>query len=331
MTKFGAMLRVAATGAVAALVSMTYAPALAQAETLKFAHIYETSEPFHKWALWAADEIKKRTDGRYDIEVYPSATLGGEAAINEGLALGTIDMIYTSPIFAAQSYGPLAISEAPYMFRDLDHWKAYATSELFHTLSDDYRQQTGNKVLALGYYGERHVTSNKPIITPEDMKNLKIRVPNAPLFKMFPEAVGANATPLAFSEVYLALQQGVVDAQENPLPTIKAKRFHEVQKDIDLTGHITNGMLTIISGTRWNKLSDEDKKIFSDVFAEGAQGYTKDTVQSEKDLVGWFRDQGVNVNEVDRKAFRDAVLPHLNGPAATWTKAQFDGLQALGK
>ena len=98
------------------------------------------------------------------------------------------------------------------------------------------------------YYGERQVTSNKKIEKPEDMAGLKIRVPDAPLYMMFPKAVGANPTPIAFAEVYLALQQGVVDAQENPLPTIEAKKFYEVQEYIVLTGHITDALLTIVGG-----------------------------------------------------------------------------------
>ena len=133
------------------------------------------------------------------------------------------------------------------MFRDFNHWKAFSTSPLFAELGEGYRAKSGgNKVVAITYYGERHVTSNKPINKPEDMKGLKIRVPDAPLYTMFPRAVGANPTPIAFAEVYLALQNGTVDAQENPLPTIDAKKFYEVQKYIVLTGHITDALLTIV-------------------------------------------------------------------------------------
>ena len=115
------------------------------------------------------------------------------------------------------------------------------------SLRRDIAQKSGgHKVLAITYYGERHVTSNKAINKPEDMKGVKIRVPDAPLYTMFPRAVGANPTPIAFAEVYLALQNGTVDAQENPLPTIDAKKFYEVQKFIVLTGHITDALLSIV-------------------------------------------------------------------------------------
>ena len=121
-----------------------------------------------------------------------------------------------------------------------------------------YTGATGDDIAGLVYYGQRHVTSNAEINTPADMDGMKIRVPNASLYKMFPEAVGANATPMAFSEVYLALQQGVVDAQENPLPTIQFKKFHEVQDHITLTGHITDALLTIVAGRLSDSMSEED-------------------------------------------------------------------------
>lgn len=300
------------------------------AETLNFAHVYETSEPYHEWALWAADEIEKRTDGRYEINVHPASSLGKEADINEGLSLGTVDLIYTGNQFAGRSYGDIGIAGAPYMFRDFDHWQAFADSELFQEISQGYQDATGNVPLALNYYGKRHTTSNKPINSPGDMENLKIRVPNAPMYMMFPEAAGANPTPIAFSEVYLALQQGVVDAQENPLPTIKAKAFYEVQDYINLTGHITDSLITIASGSLWNNLSEADQKVFSDVYTKAGQGITQDIVQAEKDLVAWFEEQGATVNEVDASTFREVVLPYHNGDAATWNKETYDRLQAIG-
>ncbi|QEM84049.2 sialic acid TRAP transporter substrate-binding protein SiaP [Halomonas binhaiensis] len=305
--------------------------AMAEAETLTFAHVYETSEPYHQWALWAADEIEKRTDGRYSIEVHPASSLGKEADINEGLSLGTVDLIFTGSQFAGRSYGPVGIAGAPYMFRDFEHWKAYAHSDLFKEIAQGYEDATGNVPLAMNYYGARHVTSNKPILTPEDMKGLKIRVPNAPLYMMFPKAVGANPTPLAFSEVYLALQQGVVDAQENPLPTIKAKAFYEVQSDINLTGHTIDSLITIASGSLWSSLSDEDKDVFRDVYEEAGERITDDIRQQEQELVSWFEEKGVKVNEVDTGPFREAVLPAHNGPDATWDQETYDRLQALGQ
>jgi len=304
--------------------------ATASAQTkLKWAHVYETSEPYHTAAVWAAGEIKKRTNGRYEVEVFPASTLGKETDINQGLTLGTVDIIYTGQLFAGRTYGPLAIGGAPFMFRDFEHWKRYSTSPLFAQLADGYQKAGGNKVVAITYYGERHVTSNKAINKPEDMKGLKIRVPDAPLYTMFPRAVGANPTPIAFAEVYLALQNGTVDAQENPLPTIDAKKFYEVQKYIVLTGHITDALLTIVSGATWGKLPDADKKIFEACLKEGAARATQEIIDIEKKLAAEFEKRGKTVVRVDRRPFRDATVKLHNGPDATWPKDIYDKLQSL--
>jgi tripartite ATP-independent transporter DctP family solute receptor len=316
---------------IAAVAALALSAGIAHAQSkLKFAHVYEVSEPYHTAALWAAGEIAKRTNNRYTVEVFPASTLGKETDINQGLTLGTVDIIYTGQLFAGRTYGPVAIGGAPFMFRDFNHWKAYAASSLFQELAEGYRQKSGgNKMVAITYYGERHVTSNKPINGPADMKGLKIRVPDAPLYTMFPRAVGANPTPIAFAEVYLALQNGTVDAQENPLPTIDAKKFYEVQKFIVLTGHITDALITIIGGPTWNKLSDADKKVFEAVFKEAAARATAEIIEIEKKLGAEFEKRGKTVVKVDRAPFRAAVVKLHNGADATWDKATYDKLQAL--
>jgi tripartite ATP-independent transporter DctP family solute receptor len=319
-----------ATNLVLATALLAFAAAAGAQTKLKWAHVYETTEPYHTAAVWAAGEIKKRTNGRYDVEVFPASTLGKETDINQGLTLGTVDIIYTGQLFAGRTYGPISIGGAPYMFRDFDHWKKFSTSSFFNELGEGYRQKSGgNKVVAITYYGERHVTSNKAINRPEDMKGLKIRVPDAPLYTMFPRAVGANPTPIAFAEVYLALQNGTVDAQENPLPTIDAKKFYEVQKFIVLTGHITDALLTIVGGPTWNKLSPADQKTFEAVLKEAAAKATGEIVDIEKKMAAEFEKRGKTVVRVDRKPFRDAVVKLHNGPDATWSKAEYEKLQKL--
>lgn len=305
-------------------------PTMAQTK-LKWAHVYETSEPFHTQALWAADEIKKRTNGKYEIQVFATSQLGNENQINEGLGLGTVDMIYTGTAFAGSIYKPLSITNAPYILRDFNHWKAYRDSQLFRDLAKGYEDKTGHKIIALNYYGQRHVTANKEIKKPEDMKGMKLRVPPAPLFLMFTKSVGANATPIAFAEVYLALQQGTVDGQENPLPTIMAKKFYEVQSHIMLTGHITESLVTVVGKQIWSKLNDDEKKIFQDVLIQAAAKVTDDIHDQEGKLVNEFRKLGKTVVEVDRDAFRKAAVPLHNDPnaGAGWSQAQYDALQAL--
>jgi TRAP-type C4-dicarboxylate transport system substrate-binding protein len=175
-------------------------------------------------------------------------------------------------------------------------------------------------VVAITYCGERHVTSNKAINGPADMKGLKTRVPDAPLYTMFQRAVGANPTPIGLAEVYLALQNGNVDAQENPLPTIDAKKFYEMQKYIVLTGHITDALITIVGTRTWNKLADADRPIFEAVLKKGAARATAEIIEIEKKLGADFEKRGRTVVKVDRTPFREAVMKCTMGPMRRGTK-----------
>ena len=322
--------RRAALSAAFVVAAVIAGPASAQTK-LKWAHVYEVAEPYHTQAVWAASEIKKLTNGKYDIEVFAASQLGNENQINEGLGLGTVDIIYTGTSFAGSVYKPLSISGAPFMLRDFDHWKAYRGSKLFRDLAKGYEDKTKHKVITLTYYGERMVTANKEIKKPEDMKGMKLRVPPAPLYLMLAKSVGANATPIAFAEVYLALQQGTVDGQENPLPTIMAKKFYEVQSHIMLTGHITESLLTIVGTHVWSKLNDDEKKIFQDVLTQAAAKASDEIRTSEQKIADELRKLGKTVVQVDREAFRKAAVPLHNDASAGagWTQAQYDEFQGL--
>jgi tripartite ATP-independent transporter DctP family solute receptor len=317
-------------GALALAAMLVFAP-LAVAQTkLKWAHVYETSEPYHTQALWAAGEIKKRTNGRYEIDVFPASTLGKETDLNQALPLGTVDIIYTGTAFAGRVYPPISIAAGPFIFRDFDHWQKFRNGPVFKELAKGYEEKSGgSKILGYTYYGLRHLTANKMVTKPEDMKGMKLRVPDAPLFVMFPRAVGANPTPIAFAEVYLALQNGTVDAQENPLPTIDAKKFYEVQKYIILTGHITESLVTIMGAGTWAKLSDVDRKIFSEVLWEASSRATREIYDAENRLVADFEKRGKTVVKVDRRPFMQAVQKAVTSPDAPWPRELYDRVEAI--
>jgi tripartite ATP-independent transporter DctP family solute receptor len=304
-----------------------------QAQTpikLKWAHVYENTEAYHKQALWAAEEIRKRTASRVQIEVFPSSQLGKETDINQGLTLGTVDIIYTGMAFAGRTLPALSLSSAPFVFRDNAHWQSFRTSPLWRDLANQYEAKSGgHQIVGYTYYGMRHMTSNKPIAKPEDMKGLKLRVPDAPIFMMFPKAVGANPTPIAFAEVYLALQNGTVDAQENPLPTIDAKKFYEVQKYVTLTGHITESLVTIISSSAWQRLSADDRKSVEAVLWDASTRASNEILDSENKLAEEFVKRGRTVNKVDRAPFAAAVRPAMTAPDTPWSKDLFEKIQAL--
>jgi tripartite ATP-independent transporter DctP family solute receptor len=303
-------------------------PALAQTK-LKWAHVYETSEPFHKWSVWAADEIKKRSNGRYQIDVFPASQLGKENDINQGLSLGTVDIIISGSSFAAKSFPRIGVTYYPYTFRGVEHLLAYTKSDIYKELTAGYAAKSGNEIIATTYYGTRHTTSNRPIAKCADMKGLKMRVPDVPAYLAMPRACGANTTPIAFAEVYLALQNGTVEAQENPLPTIEAKKFFEVQKHIVLTGHIVDHLNTVIAGGLWKKLSPEDRKMFTEVANEASAKASLEVAAREKELVKVFRDKGLSVTEVNTKDFLDTVVKNVSFEQFGYVKADWDRIQNI--
>ncbi len=315
-------------GLAAAALALASGGALAQ-QKLKWAHVYETSEPYHTQSVWAAEEIKKRTNGKFEITVHPASSLGKETDINQGMTLGTVDMIISGPSFASRSYPRLGIAYYPFIFRDADHLIAYSKSPVFKEMIDGYRAKTGIQILAYTYYGARHTTAQKPFTDCAGMKGLKIRVPDVPAYMATPKSCGANPTPIAFAEVYLALQNGTVEAQENPLTTIEAKKFYEVQKAIMLTGHIVDGLTTQVAPHVWNKLTDAEKKIFSDVALEAAAKASEQIKKREAELVDEFKKKGIAVVNVNRKSFSDAVLKSASLESMGFDKKDYDRIVAL--
>ena len=307
---------------------LTALPAIAQTK-LKWAHVYETSEPYHTESVWAAAEIKKRSNGKFDIQVFPASSLGKETDINQGMQLGTVDMIISGPSFAARSYPRLGIAYYPFIFRDGEHLLAYSKSEVFKEIAEGFRAKTGIQITAYTYYGARHTTSQKEFKDCAGMKGLKIRVPDVPAYTATPRACGANPTPIAFAEVYLALQNGTVDAQENPLTTIEAKKFYEVQKHIMLTGHIVDGLTTQVAPHVWNTLTDAEKKMFVEVTQEAAAKASADIKKREGELVEEFKKKGLGVHEVDRKSFVEAVLKNAPLESMGFDKKDYDRITAI--
>ncbi len=303
---------------------------IAMAQTkLKWAHVYETSEPYHKWSVWAGEEFKKRTNGKFEIQVFPASSLGKESDINQGLQLGTVDIILTGASFASNSFPRLGVSYYPFTFRDANHVISYGKSDIFKELTEGYKKATGNTVTALTYYGARHATSNKLFKNCDEMKGIKMRVPDSPVYTALPRACGANPTPIAFAEVYLALQNGTVDAQENPLPTIEAKKFYEVQKNIILTGHISDALLTVISPSTMGKMNPAEQKLLADITQEAAVNATNDIRKREGELVDEFKKKGINVVTVDRNDFQQRVLKAITFESMKMDKKDWDRIVSI--
>src|SRR5688572_3304124 len=296
---------------------------------LKWAHVYETSEPFHRAAVWASEQIRERSGGAFEIEVFPASSLGKESDLNQGLELGTIELITSGVAFAARRYPRLGISYYPYLFRDANHLLNYARSEVFREIADGFRAKTGIAFLAYIYYGTRHVSSHRAFTDCSGMAGLKIRVPDVAAYSVTPLACRANPTPIAFAEVYLALQNNTVDAQENPLTTMLAKKFFEVQKHIMLTGHVVDGLTTQAAPHLWNGLDDAEKALFTEVARDAAARASAEIQRRELELVAEFRSKGLGVHEVDRRSFRDAVTSSRSVTSLGYEQRDYDRILAI--
>jgi tripartite ATP-independent transporter DctP family solute receptor len=298
--------------------------------TLTFVHIFENGQPIFTAAETIAKNFEKATKGRYKIKVVPSGALGNMKSNLEGLSLGSLDITVAGVSYLADSYKPITLGAAPYAFKSWNHLNNYFKSSLFKKFKNEYTKITGIQIIGSFSSGFRNVTANKPIRTPADMKGLKIRVPDAPLFLAMPQAVNANPTPVNFGEVYLALQQGTVDAEENPLPTIYSMKFHEVQKYICLTQHMMEPAHIVVAPSAWKEMSVNDRKILTGITEKAGANISKASMQQEQKLIKKFKQAGnIIIIDVDKEAFRKACEPFNLSPGRPWTPQQYRELQTL--
>ncbi|MBO8154509.1 MAG: DctP family TRAP transporter solute-binding subunit [Thermovirga sp.] len=276
--------------------------------TLKLGHIADPKNPYAQGAQKFADLVKEKSGGTMEVKVYPSSQLGNQRDLVEGLTLGTVDMTLTSTAVLGNFHEQVAVFDLPFIFRNRSHaFKALDTvgMEIAKGL-----EPKGLKVLAYFENGVRNMTNNvRPIRKPEDMKGLKIRVMEQPIYIAMMKALGANPTPMAFGELFTALQKGVVDGQENPAAHIYTKRFFEVQKYISLTEHTYSAEPLVISMITWNKLTPEQQKILQEAANEAKDWQRQLAIDLEQGYWDKIRESGKCeiITDVDKEAFRKAT------------------------
>lgn len=278
------------------------------ATTLSFAHVLAESQPWHECGALPFEEQVNDSGTGLSVDLFPAAQTHNDTLEQlDAIDSGNLDITWATPAQLGTRLSTLEVFDAAYLFEDVDHMTAAVQSEPAQELWDELRDEHGMRVIGTGYYGTRHLTSNNLVSTPEDMAGQQLRVLDAPLWLDNGAALGAQPTPVAFSELYLALQQGVVDAQENPLPVIQAQGFDEVQDYVHLTGHVVAMMAVVISEDTWQGLSGEQQEA---VLAAGetlGAGVTDCTLTEEEELLAeWSADGAdITVNEdVDLDAFR---------------------------
>lgn len=281
---------------------------------LRMAHVYEVSAPTHAYGTAHLAERLKAVGSDLDVTVYPAAQLGGEAELLEQLVAGELDLAISGPSFLAMWHPPLGVFDAAFVSRDLDHLLELAQGEEMAPHWDELRKTYGVRVLATWAYGSRHITSNRPIRHPDDLEGFRLRMPAARVWQASGEALGASPMPISFSEVYLALQQGIADGQENPVPVIKAKGFHEVQECLNLTGHIQSSIQILMNERSWQRLNAEQQAALMKAVQELGDDVYRGIVADEKRLIDEWKKDGTMkiVDGVDVDAFRDRARKHFS-------------------
>jgi len=275
--------------------------------TLRLGHIFPITHPIQKATLAMADYVKEKSDGKLIIDVHPQGALGAGSTLVENISLGTVDMGTGGPGLLSRLEPAWGLIAGQYVFKDAESMFKVLSGPIGEEIRNRLITKRNIRVLGIGYLGARHLTANKPIYKPEDLKGLKIRIPNIPLRKASFIAWNAAPTPMAFSEVYLALKQGVVDGQENPLPQIIAAKFYEVQKYLILTGHALNPEILLTSEKKFQSLPEE----YRNILLEGAKIFEETSFEEyntlKYELLEKLLDEGMIVMKPNIEEFREAV------------------------
>ena len=306
-------------------------PAPAQTE-IKFGHVGEPGSIFAASAEEFAKQANAKLGAKAKVVVFGSSQLGGDKELLQKLKLGTVDMALPSTVMSSET-DLFGVFEMPYLVKDRAHM-ARIEKEVFWPKLAPEAEKKGLKVIAVWENGYRHVTNSKrPINVPTDLQGIKLRVPEGKWrVKMF-QAYGANPSPMKFSEVFTALQTGVMDGQENPFTQIYSAKLQEVQKYLSLTGHVYTPAYVTVGARKWAALPADVRKVLEDT-AKETQAFAYATAEREEgDLLGKLKAAGMQVNTPNKDAFVAASKPVYEEFAkeVVGSKEVIDRAIALGK
>ncbi len=286
-----------------------FAATAAQAEkiTIKFGHVGEPGSLFAMSAEEFAKRANEKLGDKAEVQVFGASQLGKDKEMMQKLKLGQLTFSLPSSVMSSVS-PEFGVFEMPYIIKDREHMKKVQAElgDMFQSAA----KSKGYRIVAYWENGFRHITNNlRPINKPEDLQGVKLRTPKGEwrvkMFKLY----GANPTPMAFSDVFTALQTNVIDGQENPYAQIWSAKFQEVQKYLSITGHVYTPAYVVASEENFSKLPEDVQKILTEV-AQETQAYVYETAANlETDLLGKLKDGGITVNEADKDAFVEASKP----------------------
>lgn len=278
--------------------SATSAPAEKKTVTLKLGHIQSESDLWHLGAKKFAELVEQKTKGEVKVQVFPNSTIGNDRDMAEGLQIGSVDVALIAGVLG--NFEPsLQIMEMPYLFKNEEHLRKVIYGPVGEELLGKLLANSGIRGLSFWERGPRHLTTNKPVNSLNDIKGIKIRVPEIPPMVAAWKAMGANPTPMAWGEVYYSLQTNVIEAQENPIPYIHAGKIYEVQKYIALTSHKYEYVIMAMSDKTWKKLTPEQQKAVAEAAKEATAYENKLVFDKTDELFKDLQAKGMQVTKPD--------------------------------
>lgn len=275
-----------------------------QPVVLKLGHIQTQEDLWQLGAEKFAQMVAEKTGGQVKIEIYPNSTLGGDRDMAEGMQMGSVDFALIAGVLGNFEKS-FQILELPYLFNDEEHLRKVIYGPIGQELLERLRTNANIRGLAFWERGSRQVTSNKPINSIEDIKGLKIRVPEIPAMVEVWKAMGANPTPMAWSEVYSALEQNVIEAQENPIPYIYAAKIYEVQKYLAITNHKYEYVVLAMSELTYNKLTPEQRKAIEEAAVEATKYENQLVKEKTQEYLEAMKAKGMQVTYPDIEPFKE--------------------------
>lgn len=255
------------------------------------------------------DALEAAVPGKFDVQVFDSGSLFGQGADLDALQRGNAEMTYLSFQLIADAIPKYSVLTAGYLFQNADHYRNFLNSDLGAQLKADVSEEMGVHLLDACYLGTRQVNLRKArdVQTPKDLAGVKMRMPGSDAWLFLGEALGANPTPLPFGEVYLGLQTGTVDGQDNPLPTVEAAKFYEVTEQIVLTNHLVDAINITVNNQTWDALNAEEQAAMTAAAVASCAYNNAERYAVEDSLVAFFKEKGLQVTEPNLDAFRSHV------------------------
>lgn len=299
---------------------------------ITLAHSYNEDQPQHRCGAAVIKEEVEAAGVGLTVEIFPSSQLGGDADRIASVASGDIDMDIQGASALGAVYEPISVLDAAYAFDGPEHLAAFMASEEGAKVVDDFAAAAGVQTLGAWSAGARQFTANTAIRTPEDLDGLRVRFPGSPQFLMNAQALGAHATEIAYEEIYLALQQGTADGQENPITNIKSQNLQEVQDYLSLTNHQLNTNLVIVSPI-WNDLSAEQQEALTAAVDTAVTEVTACVAEDEAATLEEWEAAGEweIVDDVDIDAFREQALTYLQENYDGDSLAVFEAIRATAE